>query len=176
MKRLINYIFESFDEYRISDLVAKYICNPDDEYVQFYVPATYSEDDFIIYLGDLYFEELPGSDKFNEKYFGKNANNIYDIFFEYERYEKGVESKGNFINWNKDKDTNHDPDKEEFTFVQVKGLKYVLLFEKFDLKDIDNKNIDETLNIIFSAANANLDNKFPLNIKFDNKNIEYKEE
>ena len=176
MKRLINYIFESFDEYRISDLVAKYICNPDDEYIQFYVPASYSENDFIIYLGDLYFEELPGSDKFNEKYFGKNANNIYDIYFEYDRYEKGVESKGNFIDWDKDMDTNHNPDEEEFAFVQVKGLKYVLSFESSDLKDTDNKNINETLNIIFSAADANSNNNFPLNIKFDNKNIEYKEE
>jgi hypothetical protein len=65
MKRLADYIFESFEEYRISDLTVKYICNPDKEYTQFYVPATYSEDDFIIYLGDLYFNELPGSDKFN---------------------------------------------------------------------------------------------------------------
>lgn len=176
MKRLVDYIFESFKEYRISDLIVKYICNPDKEYTQFYVPATYSEDDFIIYLGDLYFNELPGSDKFNEKYFGKNADNIYDIYFEYERYEKGVESKGEFIDWDKDIDTKHNPEEEEFVFLQVKGLKYCLSFDKFDLKDDNNDNLSETIDTIFSAANANSNNKFPLNIKFDNKNIEYKEE
>ena len=50
------------------------------------------------------------------------------------------------------------------------------LMPRIENKEEVQAYIDETLNIIFSAANANLDNKFPLNIKFDNKNIEYKEE
>jgi hypothetical protein len=178
MKSIKQFILESYDTFRVKDLTVKYKCYPEDEYIQFYVPETYSEDDFIIYLGDKYFNELPASDKFNEKYFGINKRNIYDVYFEYERYEKGVESKGDFIDWDNDLDKNHDPnnDTEKFTFVQVKGLNYVISFDSFDLKDEDSTNIDETLTTIFSAANANDNNKFPLNIQFDEKNIIYKEE
>lgn len=177
MKSLIQYITESFEEFKVKDLVVKYKCFPEDEYIQFYVPDTYSEDDFIIYLGDKYFNELPASDKFAEDYFGKNENNIYDVYFEYERYEKGVESKGDFIDWDKDIDKNHDTENEDeqFTFIQVKGLKYVIAFDEFIMKDEDSSNVDETLTKIFSAVNSNDNNKFPLNITFDDKNIEYKE-
>lgn len=176
MKSIVQFINESFETFRIKDLKVKYICNPEQEYTQFYLPELYSEDDFIIYLGDMFFEKLPSSDKFNEKHFGKNAEKIYDVYFEYERYEKGVESKGNFIDWDNNIDTRYNTDKDEFVFVQVQGLKFVICFDEFDLKDEDSTNIEETLNTIFSAANANENNKYPLNIKFDKKNIEYKEE
>lgn len=178
MKSLVQYINESFETFRVKDLIVKYNCRPEDEFIQFYVPEAYSEDDFMIYLGDLFLNELPASDKFSKDEFGKNASNIYDVYFEYNRYEKGVESKGDFIDWHKDIDTRHDTDKddEEFTFIQVKGLKYVIAFEEFDLKDEDSTDIEETLTTIFSAVNANDNNKYPLEITFDEKNISYKEE
>lgn len=176
MKSLVQYINESFDTFRVKDLVVKYNCRPDDEFIQFYIPESYSEDNFIIYLGDLFFNELPASDKFSEDEFGKNASNIYDVYFEYDRYEKGVESTGDFIDWHKDIDKNHDTDNEEFNFVQVKGLRYVISFDEFDLKDEDSSDIDETLSKIFTATNANDNNKYPLEITFDEKNISYKSE
>lgn len=175
MKSLTKYIKESFEEFKIKDLVVKYKCFPDEEYIQFYLPESYSEDDFIIYLGDKYFNKLPGSDKFAEDYYGSNERNIYDVYFEFERYEKGVESKGDFIDWDKDIDKKHNPEDEEFVFVQVKGLNYVLSFDEFAMKDEDSSNINETITKIFAAANANDNNKFPLEITFDEKNIEYKE-
>ena len=176
MKTLTQYINESFDTFRVKDLVVKYNCCPNDDFIQFYVPVAYSEDNFMIYLGDLFFDELPASDKFSKDEFGKNASNIYDVYFEYDRYEKGVESYGDFIDWNKDIDKNHDPDKEEFSFVQVKGLRYVIAFDEFELKAEDSSDIDNALSIIFKAANANDNNKYPLEITFDEKNISYKTE
>ena len=176
MKTLYQFITEAYETFRVKDLVVRYKCMPENEYIQFYVPEAYSEDDFIIYLGDLFFNELPASDKFNDDLFGKSASKIYDVFFEYDRYEKGVESKGNFIDWDKDKDNRYNTDKDNFTFIQVKGLKYVIAFDEFDIEDEDSTEIDETLNTIFSAANANDNNKFPLEITFDEKNISYKEQ
>ena len=176
MKSLSQYINESFDTIIVKDLVVKYNCYPNDDFVQFYVPVSYSEDNFMIYLGDLFFNELPASDKFSKDEFGKNASNIYDVYFEYDRYEKGVESNGNFIDWHKDIDKNHDTDNEEFSFVQVKGLRYVIAFDEFELKVEDSSDIDNALSIIFNATNANDNNKYPLEITFDEKNISYKTE
>jgi hypothetical protein len=178
MKSLVQYINESFETFKVKDLVVKYNCRPNDEFIQFYIPESYSEDNFMIYLGDLFFNELPASDKFSEDEFGKNASKIYDVYFEYDRYEKGVESTGDFIDWRKDLDTNHDnnDENEEFNFVQVKGLRYVISFDEFELKDEDSSDIDEALSLIFNATNANDNNKYPLEITFDEKNISYKTE
>ena len=46
----------------------------------------------------------------------------------------------------------------------------------FELKDEDSSDIDNALSIIFKATNANDNNKYPLEITFDEKNISYKTE
>lgn len=175
MKSLAQFIFEELNTYQVNDLEIKFDCFPNKEYIQFYLPDSYSEDNFLIYLGDCYFNDLPAAAKNAEKLFGKNASKIYDVYFEYDRYEKGVESKGDFIDWQKDKDTNHDPENEEFAFVQVKDLKYVIKFESFELNAEDSENIPEALKTIFTPCNANETNKFALGIKFNEKNITYTE-
>ena len=77
MKSFRQYILEEFNEYKITDLIVKYICMPNHEYIKFHVPESYSEDNFLIYIQDKYLNDLPASNNTMEKYFGKNYKYIY---------------------------------------------------------------------------------------------------
>ena len=59
------------------------------------------------------------------------------------------------------------------TYVQIKGLQYVINFDKFDLKDENESDIDNTIKKIFTAVETHNDD-FPLVLKLDEKNIKYK--
>ena len=173
MKSLKQYILEDYKTFRVTDLEIKYDCMPDQEYIKFNIPETYSEDDFQIYIQDMYFNDLPASDNNSEEYFGANADKIYDVLFEYDTYEKGVEAS-DCVDWDPNIDNKHNIDKEDFTYVQIKGLKYVIRFDEFDLKDENISDMQKTLIEIFKAVEAHNDD-FPLALKLDEKNIKYKE-
>ena len=172
MKSLKSYILEDYKTFRVKDLEIRYNCMPDQEYIKFYVPETYSEDDLQIYLQDMYFKKLPASEDNAEEYFGANASNIYDVLFEYDTYEKGVEG-GDCVDWDPNIDNKHDIEKEDFNYVQIKGLQYVINFDKFDLKDENESDIDNTIKEIFTAVETHNDD-FPLVLKLDEKHIKYK--
>lgn len=176
MKSLLQYITEELKTYRVTNLEVPFICMPDQEYIKFHVPETYSEDDFQIYLQDMYLNDLPASDDKMEEFFGKNANNIYDVLFEYETYEKGVEG-GDCVEWDNNLDNKHNPDNknEEFIYIQIKGLKYIIKFDKFDMKIEYESEVKSTLEQIFTNCETNVNNKWPLELKLDMKNIKYNE-
>ena len=181
MKTLYEYInekriYEEYETFSVKDLKVSYKCFPNNEYTEFYVPEAYNEDNLMVYINDMFLNELPAGDKFAKDNFGeKNAQAIYDVFFTLERYEKYTSSTGNFINWDNSKDTNFNPDKDKFCFIKVKNLKYNISFEEFEIKDVDSSTINNTLITIFKAFNANETNKYPLKITLDDKNISYKE-
>ena len=174
MKSLKSYILEDYKTFRVKDLEIRYICMPDQEYIKFYVPETYSEDDLQIYLQDMYFKKLPGSEDNAEEYFGANASNIYDVLFEYDRYEKGVPS-GTCVEWDSNIDNTHNPENEPFTYVNVRGLKYVIKFDEFILNSESSDNIMDSLLKIFKTQIESGNDKFPLKLKLDDKNITYTE-
>lgn len=174
MKSLKQYILEEFKEFRVKDLVVNYFCMPNQEYIKFHVPVSYSENDFLIYIGDKYFNDLPASDSNMQKYFGANANDIYDVLFEYDTYEKGVDGDSNCVEWDLNLDNRHNPENEEFVYVKVKGLRYVIRFDQFDMKDATTVDPKGTLIKIFKSIEAN-NSKFPLELKLDEKNIKFTE-
>lgn len=171
MKPLTKYIFEKYNTFVISDLEVKYDCMPDQEYIKFYIPESYSEDDFIIYIQDMYFDKMPAFEKHADEYFGKNAQYIYDVLFEYDTYEKGVEA-GDCVEWDSNIDNKHNPDKEDFTYIQVSGLKYVIKFDEFEVKDESTADINNALITIFTSVETD---KLPLELKLNEKNITYTE-
>ncbi len=172
MKSLSEYITEQYKDFRIVDLEVKYLCMPNQTYIKFHLPESYSEDDFIMYIQDLYFDKLPGFDRNAEKYFGKNASKIYDVLFEYDRYEKGV-SSGDCVEWNQNIDNSHNIEDEKFNYVQVSGLRYVIKFDEFDLKEEYSTDIYNTLVELFTIPTNN--KELPLILKLDEKNITYTE-
>lgn len=173
MKKLKDYILEKYVSFTVNDLEIRYLCMPQQEYIKFYLPEAYTEDDFLIYIQDMYFKNLPASETNMEKYFGINASNIYDVLFEYDTYEKGVDS-GDCVDFDSNIDNKHNPNDEKFIYVQVKGLKYVIMFDKFILKDETSTDINNTLITVFKSVENDNDN-FPLSLKLDEKNIKYTE-
>ena len=60
--------------------------------------------------------------------------------------------------------------------VCINNLKYVLVFEKFELINTDSASIKSDIIDIMTTTNSNYTNKYPIEITFDSKNIEYIEE
>lgn len=177
MKRFSTIIKESFNTYRFYDLEVTYDCIAKNgyDYMIFWVPETYSEDDFLIYLQDMFSNELPASESNANDFFGANGDNIYDVYFKYDTYEKNSVKKRNnsepFFDWDSNLDTAHNENNEDFTYVKIKGLKYVIKFDEFDIKDSSELKTKETLIKIFQNAE---NNNSILKLKLD-KNIIYKE-
>lgn len=173
-----KHILEDFNTYRFLDLEVQYKCMPKDDYIIFWLPETYSEDDFLIYIQDMFFNELPASDSNANDFFGVNANNIYDVYFKYDVYEKNATRLRNnsetFFNWDPNLDNAHNENDENFTYVKIKGLKYIIKFDKFDINDNSNEDAKKNLIKIFKNI-ENYNNKFKLKLQLDDKNITYKE-
>ena len=175
MKSLLKFILEEFETFKVKQLEVTYnVKYNDNDYIIFKVPEIYSEDDFQIYIQDLYLKELPGSEDYTEDFFGKNASNIYDVLFEYDKYEKSDEFKDeDFVDY----DTNYDNkvnDDTEFTYVRLENLRYIIKFDEFELKEESLENIKEGIIKIFKRCNTSEENDWPLDIELDEENINYK--
>ena len=76
MKSLNQFILEKFETYRVKNLEVPFNVNSDNNYIIFKVPEVYSEDDFQIYLQDMYLKDLPGSEDNAQDFFSNNSENI----------------------------------------------------------------------------------------------------
>ena len=174
MKSIVRYIKEEYNDYRVKNLSVPYIVNPENDFIVFKVPEIWSEDDFQIYIQDLYLNELPGGEDHANEFFGKNSENIFDTVFEYEKYEKSEDTdEEDFIEY----DNNYDSkvkDDAKFAYVKLEKLRYIIKFDEFDLKDESIEDIDKTLIEIFQQCESSTKNEWPIEIKLDDKNIEYK--
>ena len=171
MKSLQQYITEGFTEASLSDVKAVFDC-PDK--LVFQVPASYSESDFQIYLGDRFYKSLPGDDSIGKKKFGKNFNNISDAYFEYKTYEVVKNPEKYQFEWDSQYDQNvKEP---ELTYVEVTELKYIMLFDTFVIKKSDNDEIKDILAQIFKAAEYNDANQYPIEIIFNEEELEFTEQ
>ena len=92
MKTLKEFILEEYNDYRVKNLEVPYIVNPKNDYIVFKIPEVWSEDNFQIYIQDMYLNDMPGGEDHAEDFFGKNAENIFDVVFEYDKYEKSEEN------------------------------------------------------------------------------------
>ena len=81
MKSLQQFILEEYNDYRVKNLEVPYIVNPKNDYIVFKTPEVWSEDDFQIYLQDMYLNDMPGGEDHTEDFFGTNADNIFDVVF-----------------------------------------------------------------------------------------------
>lgn len=172
MKQLSQYILEAYEVFRLNTVTAKYNCNPEDLYIQ--APETYQESDVQQYIDDKLINELPAGPNYAEKFFGKNAKNIVDVYFEYDGFEHLEEDKEDteiHLKWDpKYNTTNAEVELDIFV---LKNIKYVITFDGFELLDNNDNNINSVLNEIFKATISNDQNKYPINISIEDKNIDY---
>ena len=174
MKSLQQFILEEYNDYRVKNLEVPYIVNPKNDYIIFKIPEAWSEDNFQIYLQDMYLNDMPGGEDYAEDFFGKNAENIFDVVFEYNKYEKSEDiDKDDYIDF----DTNYDnkiKDDAKFVYVKLEKLRYIIKFDEFDLKDESIDDINKTLIEIFKQCESSKENEWPLEIILDEKNVKYK--
>lgn len=171
MKSLLQYITEGFTETQLSNIKVTYNVEP--ETIVFQVPSSYSESDFQIYLGDRFYKTLPGDESIGKKQFGKNFDNINDAYFEYKSYEVLKESDECNYEWDSQYDQKLNEPK--LVYVKLESLKYYILFDTFVIKKSDNEDIKDVLTKVFKATEYNDANKYPIEIIFDEDNLEYTE-
>ena len=182
MKELRSYIMshineakninEAKDDVEVRDLIVKYSC-PDDLYIQ--VPEKYGESDIQIYLDDTLLDKLPAETQ--ENALGKNADNIVDCFFEYEKMDpsSGISQKSD-IEW----DESYDQSLNGTNMVvqHIKGMKYVIKFDKFYINGIDENDeeeIKDTIYNLFNGFTEDANDELPFDITLDKDNIEFKQ-
>ena len=172
MKSLKNYIYESVEEFRVNDLEVNYTVQPEEIILQ--APEVFQESDIKQYMDDMWINSLPSGQDNSEKFFGKNNSNITDAHFEYDTFEHiDVEPK-DYIKWDSKYDDKKTGDDVKLEYFKIKNLNYIITFDKFDLVDVKEDEIDEKLKDIFRASESNDANDYPIEIKFDEDNIEYR--
>ena len=177
MKSLLQYILEEYNSYRCTDVHLEYEIIITENYktneIAFEVPASYSEDDFQIYLQDLYLDKLPGNTKDDKKKLGVNYDNIVDTNFEYKEYVKTEERPDNFVEWVESYDNHVNKSEDEFGYVVLTDLKYNMEFSQFDIDSESENDIYDDLVQIFKTMNIQKDKELPFDLVLDEKNISY---
>lgn len=174
MKELKKYITEKLytnnsDAKVLNDLTVKYN-GPSDLYLQ--VPEKMSESDIQIYLDDTLLSKLPAEAK--ERDFGKNAKNIVDTYFEYERMEvsNAVTQKADIL-WDEHYDQSMNG--VSMQIVKITNIQYVIVFTTFELVDVDDDEVNDTLYKLFNGLIEKNDN-IPFELVLNKDNITYTEE
>lgn len=172
MKTLKNYIYESVEAYRLNYVKAEYDVQPMEIILQ--APETFQESDIQQYMDDRWLNQLPSGQDYSENFFGSNFENIIDAHFEYDTFEHiDVEPK-EYIKWDVKYDVKKTKDDVKLDYFKIKNLKYFIEFDRFDMVDTTDDTVDEQLKDIFKATESNDANEYPIEIKFDEDNLEYK--
>lgn len=172
MKSLYTYILEAVDIYRLTEVIATYFVSPDEIILQ--APETYNESDIQIYIDDLWLNELVANKTNSDKFFGVNKDSITDAHFEYDTFEHiDVEPK-EYIEWNSKYDSKSSNEDIKLEYYKLKNLKYIITFDRFDMTDTNDDNVQEKLIDIFKTTESNNDNKYPIEIKFDEDSLKYR--
>ena len=169
MKDLTDFIFEAMGIKILKDLTVKYD-GPSELFVQ--VPEKMGESDIQIYLDDTLLPKLPA--EANQDAFGKNAKQITDAYFEYEKMEaaNGTAQKAD-IEW----DDHYDQSLNgtNMQVMRISEIKYVIVFDKFELENIDNdKETEEILYNLFNGLIGDDNKELPFTLSLNKDNINWK--
>ena len=172
MKSITKYIKESVETYRLNEIEATYNVQPEEIILQ--APETFQESDIQQYMDDMWLNSLPSSQDYSEKFFGKNNDNISDAHFEYDTFEHiDVEPK-EYIEWDPKFDVKKSKDDVKLEYFKIQNLKYIITFDRFDMVDVDDDNVEEKLIDVFKAAESSKTNEYPIEIMFDEDSLEYR--
>ena len=169
MKSLSNYITEAISNTIVlNKLEVKWNC-PDELFIQ--VPESYGESDIQVYLDDTLLKQMPG--EADSKALGKNERNITDEYFEYESMEttQGTSQKAD-IEWDDHYDSSLNS--TSMNVVRIKGLKYVLVFDKFNLEDVEDGDEKDILFDLFNGMSTDIEKDMPFELSLNKENINWK--
>lgn len=172
MKSITKYIRESVETYRLNEIEATYNVQPEEIILQ--APETFQESDIQQYMDDMWLNSLPSSQDYSEKFFGKNNDSISDAYFEYDTFEHiDVEPK-EYIEWDPKFDVKKSKDDVKLEYFKIQNLKYIITFDRFDMVDVTDDDVEEKLIDIFKAAESSKANEYPIEIIFDSDSLEYR--
>ena len=172
MKSIITYIKESVETYRLNEVEATYNVQPEEIILQ--APETFQESDIQQYMDDMWLNALPSSQDYSEKFFGKNNDSISDAHFEYDTFEHiDVEPK-EYIEWDPKFDVKKSKDDVKLEYFKIQNLKYIITFDRFDMVDVTDDDVEQKLIDIFKAAESSKANEYPIEIIFDSDSLEYR--
>ena len=172
MKSITRYIIESVETYRLNSVEATFNVQPEEIILQ--APETYQESDIQQYMDDMWLNQLPSGQDYSEKFFGKNNDNIIDAHFEYDTFEHiDVEPK-EYIEWDPKFDVKKSKDDVKLEYFKIQNLKYIITFDRFDMVDVTDDDVEQKLIDIFKAAESSKANEYPIEIIFDSDSLEYR--
>lgn len=172
MRNIIQYIKEAVEAYRLNEVEATYLVQPEEIILQ--APETFQESDIQQYMDDMWLNALPSSQDYSEQFFGKNNDNISDVHFEYDTFEHiDIEPK-EYIEWDSKYDVKKTKDDVTLEYFKIKNLKYIITFDRFDMVDVTDDNVEEKLIDIFKAAESSKNNEYPIEIIFDEDSLEFR--
>lgn len=172
MKGITQFILEAVDVYRLNSVEATYNVQPDEIILQ--APETFQESDVQQYMDDMWLNQLPSSQDYSEKFFGKNNDSISDVHFEYDTFEHIDIEPREYIEWDPKYDVKKSGDDIKLDYFKIKNLKYIIDFDRFDMVDVDDDNVEEKLIDIFRVAESSKENEYPIEIQFDEDSLEYR--
>ena len=85
-----------------------------------------------------------------------------------------AELRKSLAEWKSKYDVKKTNDDVKLDYFKIKNLKYIISFDRFDMIDVNEDNVEEQLIKIFKAAESNDANKYPIEIVFDENNLEYR--
>lgn len=163
-------ITEEYKEFRVNEIIATY--NAKDTHLCIEAPAEFNESDIQQYINDLWLEKLPSGPNYSEKFFGKNNDNIYDVYFDYNAFEHlSSKPSDSYIEFDSNISPREITDKDKLDYFILNDLKYIIKFDRFDLKDVTEDTLKNTLIKIFKSAESNSYNKWPIDIVFNEKKL-----
>lgn len=172
MKGITQFILEAVDVYRLNSVEATYNVQPEEIILQ--APETFQESDIQQYMDDMWLNQLPSSQDYSEKFFGKNNDNISDVHFEYDTFEHIDIEPRDYIEWDTKYDVKKSGDDAKLDYFKIKNLKYIIDFDRFDMVDVDDDNVEEKLIDIFRVAESSKENEYPIEIQFNEDSLEYR--
>lgn len=152
MRTLRQHIYEALEDKTIDNLTVTYKTDKKEIYID--CPETYQEDDIHQYIDDLLLEQMPSNQDIAKKYFRNNVKYINDAYFEYDNFQRLSYKKNSVdIEYNDELGKDVGNDVKIVTF-KITNLRFIMIFAKFELQ-LTNDDVDETLNVIFSAYESN---------------------
>lgn len=173
MKGLVQFIKEELKSKIVENVKVIFDIFPEEFYLT--APEGYSESDIQIYLGDVILNELPSENEKYENLLGKNKDYISDAYFEYDKFEH-INDYDKDVNLEWDSHYDENVKDEDLNTFKLTKLKYVILFDEFELKDdkFDGETKD-LLDKIFAQFDSSNINKYPVEIKYNADLLEFDE-
>ena len=172
MKNLSQFIIEALEAYRLNSVEATYNVQPEEMILQ--APDSFQESDIQQYMDDMWLNQLPSSQDYSEKFFGKNNDNIIDAHFEYDTFEHLDIEPREYIEWDPKFDAKKTAKDAKLDYFKISNMKYIIEFDRFDMVDVTDDTVEERLIDILRAAESSKENEYPIEIQFDEDSLKFR--